>query len=236
MGKERGRGRRTPRKGFSTGTASIVYNNIMNKKNAILFATAVTVVSTMCIPFFASAQAVPAPTSTLGELQAQVAALLSQLASLQIQIREIKASSTPPGGGGNASGTWQGWQGAPTSTCMGFTRNLSLGSQGSDVSDLQSMLAQDPSVYPSGAITGYFGPLTEKAVTLFQEKNNIASSSTGFVGPLTRNFLMSHCGGPGPVRLPGGWISSSTNGSGTPPWMPPHPPQPAAAGTNQYQY
>jgi peptidoglycan hydrolase-like protein with peptidoglycan-binding domain len=151
------------------------------------------------------------------------------------------ASSTPPPPVWSASSTWptppptsHEPSGTPimtgSSTCMNFPRNLSLGSQGSDVSDLQTMLSQDPSVYPSGAVTGYFGPLTAKAVVQFQEKNDIASSSAGYVGPLTRNFFMKHCG-PGPVLPP----FTPTNGSSTrPSGTPPYPPMPEHMGSSTF--
>ena len=49
---------------------------------------------------------------------------------------------------------------------------------------LQEFLKQHAEVYPEGLVTGYYGPLTEKAVKKFQEKYSI--QSTGFVGPITR--------------------------------------------------
>jgi ABC-type transport system substrate-binding protein len=51
-----------------------------------------------------------------------------------------------------------------------FKSNLSTGSQGSEVTELQKCLAKDPEVYPEGDVTGYFGSKTKEAVTKFQEK------------------------------------------------------------------
>lgn len=85
------------------------------------------------------------------------------------------ASSTPP--------SWQHYN---------FTRSLHRGSQNADVMALQSYLALDPSLYPSGLVTGYFGAATEQAVELFQMKYQIAtpgSSGYGLIGPLTRTTL-----------------------------------------------
>jgi hypothetical protein len=74
-----------------------------------------------------------------------------------------------------------------------FKKPLSKGSQNSDVKKLQEILAKDPMIYPEGKITGYFGPLTEKALIKFQIKNNIIKSSNeigaGYFGPKTRAFL-----------------------------------------------
>ncbi len=64
-----------------------------------------------------------------------------------------------------------------------LTRQLELGMSGSDVSSLQAFLAADPSIYPQGLVTGYFGNLTVAAVSNFQSRNGIAS--VGRVGPVT---------------------------------------------------
>ena len=55
---------------------------------------------------------------------------------------------------------------------------------GADVSSLQTFLAEDPSIYPQGLVTGYYGSLTAAAVSNFQARNNIAV--VGVVGPITR--------------------------------------------------
>ncbi|MEI6552933.1 MAG: peptidoglycan-binding protein [bacterium] len=64
-----------------------------------------------------------------------------------------------------------------------LTRQLQVGSTGSDVSELQTFLAQDPTIYPQGLVTGYFGSLTKAAVSRFQSQNGI--SMVGRVGPIT---------------------------------------------------
>jgi ABC-type transport system substrate-binding protein len=51
-----------------------------------------------------------------------------------------------------------------------FKSNLSLGSQGKEVEELQRCLAKDSEVYPEGEISGYFGKKTKEAVIRFQEK------------------------------------------------------------------
>ena len=64
-----------------------------------------------------------------------------------------------------------------------LTRNLSLGTTGSDVTELQTFLQGQG--YLTAAPTGYFGNLTKAAVEKFQQANQIAPVS-GLVGPLTR--------------------------------------------------
>ncbi len=68
-----------------------------------------------------------------------------------------------------------------------LNRQLDLGMSGSDVSTLQTFLAQDTTIYPQGLITGYFGFLTKAAVSNFQSRNGIAA--VGRVGPLTLPVL-----------------------------------------------
>lgn len=60
---------------------------------------------------------------------------------------------------------------------------------------LQKFLSQFPDIYPDGLVTGYYGPLTRRAIERFQVKYNIVSTgdpvSTGYgqVGPRTRAKL-----------------------------------------------
>lgn len=68
-----------------------------------------------------------------------------------------------------------------------FVSDLSVGASGGDVTRLQQLLASDPSVYPEGLVTGYFGNLTVKAVRAFQAKYGL--SQVGRVGPATRAKL-----------------------------------------------
>jgi peptidoglycan hydrolase-like protein with peptidoglycan-binding domain len=64
-----------------------------------------------------------------------------------------------------------------------ISSQLGIGSRGGDVTALQTFLASDSSIYPSGLITGYFGQLTSNAVKAFQAKYGI--SQVGRVGPQT---------------------------------------------------
>lgn len=79
-----------------------------------------------------------------------------------------------------------------------ITRQLELGMRGSDVSALQTYLAQDSDIYPSGLVTGYFGQLTKAAVERFQTLRGIVNSGTpattgyGRVGPLTLAAINSN--------------------------------------------
>ena len=69
----------------------------------------------------------------------------------------------------------------------GFNRQLEMGMSGEDVGALQRFLAQDPSIYPEGKVTNYFGSMTQNAVRSFQEKHGLPS--VGRVGPQTLNLI-----------------------------------------------
>lgn len=77
-----------------------------------------------------------------------------------------------------------------------FKKPLYRGLTNNDVKNLQTFLKTDSSIYPEGLITGYFGPLTQKAVQKFQIKYQIVNSMSpesdpgyGYVGPKTRAKL-----------------------------------------------
>lgn len=79
--------------------------------------------------------------------------------------------------------------------CAAITRTLSPDDTdlltGGDVSRLQQFLAKDPSLYPEGLVTGFYGPATVRAVQRYQAQNGIISYGTpettgyGAVGPAT---------------------------------------------------
>jgi peptidoglycan hydrolase-like protein with peptidoglycan-binding domain len=105
-----------------------------------------------------AALVVPAGAQTVAELQAQINALMAQLAALS--------------GGSTVSVT--------------FTQNLTVGSTGSEVVALQQMLvAQGHLVMPAGVAYGYFGGLTRAAVAKWQAANGVAPAA-GYWGPLSR--------------------------------------------------
>ncbi len=76
---------------------------------------------------------------------------------------------------------------AESADAAAFTRSLEMGMSGNDVSALQTYLAMDPSIYPEGLVTGYFGSLTQAAVMRFQASRSI--DQAGRVGPITRAAL-----------------------------------------------
>lgn len=78
-----------------------------------------------------------------------------------------------------------------------FVSSLKYGISSDEVKKLQIVLAQDPSIYPEGLVTGYFGNATKKAVAAFQEKYGM--EAVGSVGPKTRAKLNELYGSVSPV-------------------------------------
>src|SRR3989344_1674786 len=72
-----------------------------------------------------------------------------------------------------------------TDSQINFTRNLTIGSRGTDVTELQELLRGQGLL--NAEPTGYFGTLTKEAVQKFQRARGI--SDTGYVGTLTRGAL-----------------------------------------------
>src|SRR3989344_4747053 len=81
-----------------------------------------------------------------------------------------------------------------------ITSQLDIGDRGSQVTELQTYLATNASIYPQGLITGYFGQLTKAAVERFQTTQGIVSNGTpattgyGRVGPQTMSRINSLLG------------------------------------------
>jgi len=115
-----------------------------------------------------------ATTTATGTVE-QLGSLLQQIKLLQAQLAELQ--------------TKQASLRQELQNTLQLTRTLALGMSGEDVKALQALLASDLDIYPEGLITGFFGPLTEKAVKKFQARFGI--EAVGIVGPLTRNTLNS---------------------------------------------
>jgi len=126
----------------------------MSIKRTIIVTAAIAASVAMVAPTFAGAV-------TVEELLAQIAALQAQLLALQGQ-------ST---GGTGATGACVG---------VSFTRNLTVGSTGSDVKCLQQTLNVTPQ-------SGYFGPITLAAVKAYQTEKGWTPANQ--VGPMTRAAL-----------------------------------------------
>jgi peptidoglycan hydrolase-like protein with peptidoglycan-binding domain len=110
------------------------------------------------------------------------AQLVSLLQSLGVSADVIAIVSATYGG---STGT--------TTTCPTFTRDLTIGSTGSDVVELQTFLeSKGYLTIPAGVSKGYFGTLTASAVARMQSANGIAPA-VGYFGPITRSKVATMC-------------------------------------------
>jgi hypothetical protein len=130
--------------------------------------TANNVASKLFVAFVASAMlftlATPAKAATAEELQAQIDALMAQIAALKGDTATTPAAT-------------------PKAGCT-FTRPLTLGSEGADVKCLQD--AMTPTYFTNaGGSTGYFGPVTKAAVAAWQTANGVMPAA-GYFGPVSQ--------------------------------------------------
>lgn len=118
------------------------------------------------------------PTLALAQNSSSVDALLAQLKILQDRIATLTTAT-------------ESMQTAKSDVkeSLKLIRGLRQGMSGEDVAALQAILAADPSIYPEGIVSGFYGQLTSNAVRKFQMKHGI--EAVGFVGPKTLQKLNS---------------------------------------------
>ncbi|MDP3974892.1 MAG: peptidoglycan-binding protein [Candidatus Jorgensenbacteria bacterium] len=102
---------------------------------------------------------------TLSDLQVQIQALLVQVQALQAQVQQssgvlVPSSVTVPS--------------IPSASCVTVSSNLSRGNRGTAVTLLQQTLKQVGAY--SGPVTGFFGPLTQSAVSAFQGESGLPAA------------------------------------------------------------
>lgn len=129
---------------------------------------------------------------TIEQLQASIAELTKKLAALQV----------PPSGGGGAK--------------CSFTRSLTVGARGDDVTCLQDYLTSTGHFTFSGGSTGYFGSVSKAAVAAWQAANGV-SPAAGYFGTISRakyDAMVAAAPPPAPPPAP----------PAPPPGTPPPPP------------
>ncbi|HEY0948471.1 MAG TPA: peptidoglycan-binding protein [Candidatus Paceibacterota bacterium] len=88
-----------------------------------------------------------------------------------------------------------GAQTTTTSASVTFTRDLTIGSTGADVTALQNWLIMKGYAIAAGA-TGYFGAQTQAALAKYQAAKSIAPAA-GYFGPITRAAVAADGGSTG---------------------------------------
>lgn len=82
------------------------------------------------------------------------------------------------------------------------------GMKDDDIKKIQELLATDPTVYPGGIVSGYYGPMTKEAIKRFQERHGLVM--TGQVDEETKRLMQEYMKErqngtfpPGLLRAPG---------------------------------
>jgi peptidoglycan hydrolase-like protein with peptidoglycan-binding domain len=165
---------------------------------------AVLAIALLTLSPFSAAAATSVASSTATSSTPTITALQSLITQLEAEFAALvaakEASATPA-----ALSTH-------THHLLTFSRVLSLGSKGADVSALQQML-KSAGFYFYPTITGYFGRLTEKALTAYQAAHGL--TPVGYTGPKTRALLNGVAGAPGSVAQPAAPSPSASSPSST---------------------
>lgn len=121
--------------------------------------TATTTVATTTVAT-TTATTTPATNSTIAGLMAQLAKLTTLFNELKLKLAGTQAEIKE------------------------LRADIREGMTDADVKTIQELLASDPTIYPKGLVTGYFGPMTKEAIMRFQVKNGL--EVTGLIDTETR--------------------------------------------------
>lgn len=140
--------------------------------------------------------------------EAQIQSILSLLSSFgadQATVNNVDSSLR----GLPTSGT-----GTTGATACTFTRSLTIGSQGADVTCLQDYLTGTGHFTFSGGSTGFFGSVTQSAVSAWQAANSVAPA-VGYFGPLSQAKYTAVAGSTGTTGgTTGGTTTPAPTGTG----------------------
>lgn len=148
----------------------------MSKFSKKLISATLTATTTVWLSGAALFVPVAVAQTTTADLQAQIAALLAQIQQLQAQLAGQSGGSS-----------------------YNYTRDLTVGSRGDDVTALQGVL--NAKGHLAVAATGYFGSLTKAALAKWQASAGI-SPAAGYFGPKSRAAFNAMAGGGGGVAVP----------------------------------
>ncbi|MBI4114701.1 MAG: peptidoglycan-binding protein [Candidatus Niyogibacteria bacterium] len=147
------------------------------KKKIFLGAICVFAITGVTVSFsFAQTTSTSSQQALINQLKQQVDELQAKIIQLQAQIKnfgEVRREITT--------------ETRDIRTTVRLFRQLREGMTGDDIKQVQEILATDPSIYPQGLVTGFFGSLTKSAVMRFQHRFGI--QQVGEVGSTTRTTL-----------------------------------------------
>ena len=174
-------------------------------KSATTKVAAVATGLTMAVSMLAAAPVAHAAALTTAQIDA-IVSLLQSFGADAATIANVQASLT--------GGTPTAPSGGGTSACS-FTRDLTLGASGADVTCLQNALIAAgygiPAISSGVAAPGYFGSQTQTAVVAWQKASGV-SPAAGYFGPISRsswNLAGGTTGAPGTPSAPGAPITGN---------------------------
>lgn len=173
---------------ISNGKRAYQLEEIYSSMTSIANNTVVKVAAVVAGLVLAFSLAVPSAHAALTESQIQsILSLLQSFGADASTIANVDASlrGTTPSAPSTPSTP-------STAGCYTFTRDLTLGSQGADVTALQAFLRMKGHfTHPTD--TGYFGAVTQAAVSAWQSANGV-SPAAGYFGSISRAKYNMMCG------------------------------------------
>ncbi len=130
----------------------------------VAFAVLLTVVA---VPADVRAESTVSNTSALSEKLKMLENLMKQVETLKKQLAELRGEIKSD-----------------------LKDGLREGMSDDDVKKVQELLATDPSIYPKGLISGYYGPLTKEAIVKLQTRHGL--KATGEVDSETKELLLEY--------------------------------------------
>ncbi|MEK7069020.1 MAG: peptidoglycan-binding protein, partial [Patescibacteria group bacterium] len=135
-------------------------------------------------------------TAVTGDDYSQIQELIQQISVLKVRADALRAQQSVSGVVTVPS----------KETYVSVARNLNIGSRGDDVRGLQAYLRSLG--HFAGTDTGYYGPVTSRAVASWQTSQGI--SATGTIGPISRRALATSPTLPKQIPYPGQSVIACT--------------------------
>lgn len=136
----------------------------MRTVSTIQYGTVAFVVALVLTVFVGVGTASAATTTPSTATMSQLEMLLKRIAELQAQLAALRGEVADI-----------------------LKSDYAEGAQSDDIKKVQELLATDPTLYPGGRVTGYFGPMTREAIERFQERNGL--EVTGKLDEPTRELM-----------------------------------------------
>ncbi len=137
---------------------------LMRTVSTIQYGTVTLVVAVVFAMFVGASTASAATTTPSSTTMSQLEMLLKRIAELQAQLAALRGEVADI-----------------------LKSDYAEGAQSDDIKKVQELLATDPTLYPGGRVTGYFGPMTREAIERFQERNGL--EVTGRLDEPTRELM-----------------------------------------------